>query len=409
MRARPRPTPPEAAAAGLRIAVEDEVLQAYLDGLAAGALHPRQATPLRIVYTAMHGVGHRFLARALRRAGFEGVAAVPTQADPDGAFRSVAFPNPEEKGAMDRALALAREVRAELVLANDPDADRLAVAVPDGDGYRMLSGNEIGFLLADDALAHDDAGGRRKLVVTTIVSSTLLGRMARDRGAAYAETLTGFKWIADAARRLESEDTRFVFGYEEALGYTVGRLVRDKDGIGAALRMAELCRALKARGRTLLDRLDEVLVAHGMSHQAQWAVMLAGAEGKQRIAAAMAALRDDPPATIGASPVVRIVDLERGVERGSDGGAAAFGRAGVPRIGRHAGDRAPQRHRAQDQVLPGAGRPGRDAGRGAGRPARPRRALRRHPAVPAEAPGPGLAPPPQEAPHRGRPSQPRPK
>jgi phosphomannomutase len=315
----PRPTPPDAAASGLRIAIEDDVLQAYLDGLAASALHPKDATPLRIVYTAMHGVGHRFLARALRRAGFEGVSAVPSQADPDGAFRSVAFPNPEEKGAMDRALALAREVRAELVLANDPDADRLAVAVPDGDGFRMLSGNEIGFLLADDALAHDEAGGRRKLVVTTIVSSTLLGRMAKDRGAAYAETLTGFKWIADAARRLESEDTRFVFGYEEALGYTVGRLVRDKDGIGAALRMAELCRALKARGKTLLERLDEVLVEHGMSHQAQWAVMLAGAEGKARIAAAMAALRQDPPRAIGESAVTRVLDLERGEERLADG------------------------------------------------------------------------------------------
>src|SRR5262249_51720935 len=180
---------------GLRRSIDDAVEAAYLDGLAQGAVHPSEATPLRIVYTAMHGVGHRIAGRAFRRAGFAGVALEPAQCDPDGSFRTVAFPNPEEKGAMDRSLALAAEVGAELVIANDPDADRLGVAVPDGNGFRMLSGNEIGWLLADDVLAHADTGGRRKLVVTTIVSSTLLSRMARDRGAAYDETLTGFEWI----------------------------------------------------------------------------------------------------------------------------------------------------------------------------------------------------------------------
>src|SRR6185503_16460610 len=146
------------------------------------------------------------------------------QTDPDGAFRTVAFPNPEEKGALDRALELAREVDAELILANDPDADRLGVAVKDpaGTGYRMLSGNEIGVLLADDALRHADTGGRQKLVITSVVSSSLLSRMAKDRGAAYAETLTGFKWIANAALAAEAEGKSFVFGYEEALGYSCG-------------------------------------------------------------------------------------------------------------------------------------------------------------------------------------------
>jgi phosphomannomutase len=225
---------------------------------------------------------------------------------------------------MDRALALAAEVRADLVLANDPDADRLAVAVPvpGGSGatrYRMLSGNEIGVLLADDALAHADTGGRMKLVATTVVSSTLLSRMARDRGAAYRETLTGFKWIADAALRAEAQGEAFVCGYEEALGYTVGPLVRDKDGIGAALRMAELCRYLAGRGLTLLDRLDELLLAHGMSHQVQWSLTLPGADGRARIAGAMAALRSRPPERIGESPVVRTLDAERGEERTPEG------------------------------------------------------------------------------------------
>ena len=186
-----RPAPADAAARGLRRLVDAgdaAVEEAYLDGLARATLHPGDAGPLRLAYTPMHGVGHRLAIRALARAGFEGVAAEPAQADPDGAFRTVSFPNPEEPGAMDRVLALAAETGAELVLANDPDADRLAAAVPDpsGRGYRMLSGNEIGVLLADDALEHAETGGRPKLVVTTVVSSSLLSRMARDRGARYA-------------------------------------------------------------------------------------------------------------------------------------------------------------------------------------------------------------------------------
>ena len=316
-----RVVPPDAALLGLRHIVDDSVEEAYLQGVRRATLHPPEATPLRIVYTAMHGVGHRLAIRVFRQAGFEGVAVVPTQADANGAFRTVAFPNPEEKGAMDRSLALAREIKAELILANDPDADRLGAAVLDpttGD-YRMLSGNEIGILLADDALAHADTKGRPKLVATTLVSSTLLSRMARDRGAVYAETLTGFKWIADAARKGEAAGQAFVFGYEEALGYTVGPLVRDKDGIGAAVRLADLARFLKRRGVSLLDRIDEILVAHGMSHETQWSVTLTDALGKKRIAAAMDALRADPPASLGESAVHRVLDLSTGEERAVGG------------------------------------------------------------------------------------------
>jgi phosphomannomutase len=202
------------------------------------------------------------------------------------------------------------------VLANDPDADRLAAAVPDpaGGGYRMLSGTEIGVLLADDALEHAETGGRPKLAVTTVVSSSLLSRMTRDRGARYRETLTGFKWIADAAIQAEREGVAFVMGYEEALGYSVGSLVRDKDGIGAALRLAELARHLKACGETLLGRVDQLLVRHGLSHQVQWSVTLPGAEGRARIDAAMAALRQSPPQRICASPIVRRLDGLSGEE-----------------------------------------------------------------------------------------------
>jgi phosphomannomutase len=314
-----RPAPADAAARGLRRLVDaaDTALeQAYLDGLARAAVHRGDERPLRLAYTPMHGVGHRLAIRAFARAGFEGVAVEPAQTDADGAFRTVSFPNPEEPGAMDRVLALAAETRAELVLANDPDADRLAAAVPDpsGKGYRMLSGNEIGVLLSDDALEHADTGGRPRLVVTTVVSSSLLSRMAKDRGARYQETLTGFKWIADAAIRAEAEGVAYVMGYEEALGYSYGPMVRDKDGIGAALRLAELTRHLASRGETLLGRLDDLLVRHGLSHQVQWSATLPGAEGRARIDAAMAALRSGPPQRIGESPVVRRLDGKAGEE-----------------------------------------------------------------------------------------------
>ncbi|MCG6928048.1 MAG: phospho-sugar mutase [Acidobacteria bacterium] len=313
-----RKTPAEAAPVGLRRlvdAADHTVEEGYLDALARAALHDPESTPLRIAYTALHGVGHRLVVRALARSGFVGVASVPSQSDPDGAFPTVRLPNPEEPGAMARVLTLAAETGAELVLANDPDADRLAAAVPaPGGGYRMLSGNEIGVLLADDAIEHADSGGRRKLVVTTVVSSGLLSRIARDRNVACRETLTGFKWIARAALEGEAAGQAFVLGYEEALGYTVGPVVRDKDGIGAALRLAELARFLKGRGQTLLGRMDELLVAHGLLHPVQWSVSLPGLEGRSRIRAAMEALRSRPLERIGQSPVVRTLDAAAGEE-----------------------------------------------------------------------------------------------
>lgn len=314
-----RMTPADAAGAGLRRMVDTtdrRVEDAYLAGLARESLHPPEGPSLRLAYTALHGVGHRLVVRALARAGFEGMATVASQADPDGTFPTVQFPNPEEPGAMERVLALAETTGAELVLANDPDADRLAAAVPDpeGSGYRMLSGNELGVLLADDAMEHAEVEGRQKLVVTTVVSSTLLSRMARDRKVSYRETLTGFKWIVKAALDAEERGEAFVFGYEEALGYCVSPLVRDKDGIGAALRLAELARHLKTGGRTLLGRVDELLVAHGLSHPVQWSVTLPGPEGKGRIDGAMKTLRARPLGEVGGSPVVRVVDAQAGLE-----------------------------------------------------------------------------------------------
>lgn len=306
--------PPDAAAAGLRLIIDDQLEQRYLNAVARMSSHATPATGterMRIVYTAMHGVGHRLTVRALARAGFDGVVAVPTQTDPDGTFRTVAFPNPEEKGALDLALDKARETDADLILANDPDADRLAVAVKVGAGeYRALSGNEIGVLLCHDALTTKSTGSSKKLVITTIVSSTMLSRIARDLGAEYEEVLTGFKWIANKAMEREKDGCWFCGGYEEAIGFSVGPIVRDKDGVGAAVRLAELARALKAQHKSLFDRLDELAVAHGLSHGTQWSVTMPGLDGLSRIASIMKAVRVEPLPALDGTRVVRVVDWQ---------------------------------------------------------------------------------------------------
>jgi phosphomannomutase len=230
----------------------EEIVTSYVDAVAS--LIGPGPRDLRIVHTAMHGVGTETLRAVFDAAGFGDVVPVPQQERPDPDFPTVSFPNPEEPGALDLALALARDVGADLVIANDPDADRCAVAVPLGDGgWRMLRGDEVGVLLADSLLRQ----GVRGTYATTIVSSSMLAALAAKNGVGYAETLTGFKWIARAA-------TDLVFGYEEALGYAVAPdLVRDKDGVSAALRVAELAASLKVAGSSLLTRLDELALEYG--------------------------------------------------------------------------------------------------------------------------------------------------
>ncbi|MGW6208597.1 phospho-sugar mutase [Streptomyces sp. NPDC055089] len=280
----------------------DEVLDAYLARtdavLAAGS--PRTA---HVVYTAMHGVGTSVLTAAFDRAGFPAPVLVAEQAEPDPAFPTVAFPNPEEPGAMDLAFATARRSDPDLVIANDPDADRCAVAVPDpavDGGWRMLRGDEVGALLA----AHLVRRGVSGVFAESIVSSSLLGRIAEKAGLGYEETLTGFKWIA----RVEG----LRYGYEEALGYCVDPDgVRDKDGVTAALLVAELASVLKEQGRTLLDLLDDLALEHGLHATDQLSVRV---EDLSVIADAMRRLRERPPAALGGLAVTSAEDLALGTE-----------------------------------------------------------------------------------------------
>ncbi|MGA4981691.1 phospho-sugar mutase [Streptomyces cellulosae] len=280
--------------------LDDTVLDAYLTRTDA-VLSKDSPRTARTVYTAMHGVGKDVLLAAFARAGFPAPDLVTEQAEPDPDFPTVAFPNPEEPGAMDLAFAKARETNPDLVIANDPDADRCAAAVKDGGDWRMLRGDEVGALLA----AHLVRRGATGTFAESIVSSSLLGRIAEKAGLPYEETLTGFKWIA----RVEG----LRYGYEEALGYCVDPDgVRDKDGITAALLLTELASELKSENRTLLDLLDDLAVEHGLHATDQLSVRV---KDLGLIAAAMRRLRDQPPTELAGLRITKAEDLSKGTDK----------------------------------------------------------------------------------------------
>lgn len=289
--------------------LDDDILEDYLDACVA-SIDPKSSRNLSVVHTAMHGVGSQPFLAAFTRAGFPQPTPVASQAEPDPTFPTVAFPNPEEPGAIDAALAVARAQQPDLVIASDPDADRCAVAVPDPEyasasdpqGWRMLRGDEVGALLGHRALQRivpTDQAGR---VANSIVSSRLLGAMARNVGVDHVETLTGFKWIARVPN--------LAYGYEEALGYcTAPAVTRDKDGISAGLAIAELAADLKAEGRTLLSVLDELAIAHGVHATDSFSIRVADLE---QIPTIMAGLRSAPATELAGSDVVEFDDLSDG-------------------------------------------------------------------------------------------------
>lgn len=267
---------------------------------------------LRIVHTALHGVGSTLAVRLLNEGGFTDVHSVPEQAGPDPDFPTVSFPNPEEAGALDLAFALAQQVGADVVLASDPDADRIALgAVHPGSGtWQTLHGDQVGALLGAHLAVRGGraarqpgaAGGMAPVFANSIVSSRMLAKIAAEAGIAHTETLTGFKWI--------SRVPGLAFGYEEALGYCVApELVRDKDGMSAGLLLAELAAALKAQGRTVWDALDELALAHGLHETSQISLRV---ERLADLEAMMARIRSAPPTVLAGSPVTTFTDLAVG-------------------------------------------------------------------------------------------------
>ncbi|MGC0143561.1 phospho-sugar mutase [Pseudactinotalea sp. Z1732] len=301
----PRHRDPAASARGSIEHLGPEVARAYVER--ALTTVPPGPRDLRIVLTPLHGVGVPLALEVLERAGFTDVTVVARQGQPDPDFPTVDFPNPEEPGALDLAIETAEDVGADLIIANDPDADRCSVAVPgvgaEG-GWRQLSGDEAGALLGEQAAATATAGpgADTAVLASSVVSSRLLAAIAHSHGLPYRATLTGFKWI--------SRVPDLVFGYEEAIGYCVDpQGVRDKDGITAALHLAALAARAKDAGATLMDSLDELARRHGLHATAPLSVRVADLA---LISAILASLRADPPTHLGGSAVVQVRDLNAG-------------------------------------------------------------------------------------------------
>jgi phosphomannomutase len=293
----------------------DEASHAYVTAVAARGRRAPGTPGLNVVYTPLHGVGDATLRAVLDAAGWPAPVPVAAQRQPDPAFPTVPYPNPEEPGVLDLARETAVRADADLVLANDPDADRLAVMVPGADGWRALSGDELGALLGDAVLARlargelaADPGGRPPVVATTVVSGSLLRRLADAAGVRCVTTLTGFKWIARAG----GADGALVYGYEQALGYAVRPdLVADKDGISAALLVLQLAGELASAGRRLTDRLDDLALAHGLHVTRERALRADGAAGLARLADAVERVRKEPPPLLAGQPVT-VTDLRAG-------------------------------------------------------------------------------------------------
>ncbi|TKB49794.1 phospho-sugar mutase [Ferrimonas sediminicola] len=305
----------QAEAQGLLTWLDTPFFDAYRRMVEASPLLSNHSQPqaISIAYTAMHGVGAEMAETLLADAGFDRVYSVAAQRQPDGTFPTVPFPNPEEPGAMDLVIAEAAKHRATLACANDPDADRLAVAARTDDGhYKMLTGDQVGILLGHYLLSHTTP--EQQLMGTSIVSSSLLEKLARAAGAGYYQTLTGFKWLTNVAMQRQDPEHRFLFAYEEALGYTVGEVVWDKDGLSALLAFAQMTAELAAQGMTLWDRLESIYRQHGLHLNAQRSIALdpaAPAVGDK--------LRADPPKRIAGQAVTAVDDLKASLRVYADG------------------------------------------------------------------------------------------
>ncbi|QWL08506.1 phospho-sugar mutase [Shewanella algae] len=305
----------EATKQGKLIWLQDDFYQDYRRGVFHADVLQHKTAPERVslAYTAMHGVGAEMAKTVLKDAGFTQVYSVAAQEKPDGDFPTVKFPNPEEKGAMDLVIAEAKQHQALLACANDPDADRLAVAVRRDDGeYQMLTGDQVGALLGHYLLSK--APANQRLLGTTIVSSTLLSKIAKAKGGEFYTTLTGFKWLTNVGMQRQSDSNKFLFAYEEALGYTVGSMVWDKDGLSALVAFAQLTAELAAQDKTIWDRLEELYRDYGLHLNNQ--VSIALKPGTPDIGAH---LRANPPESIAGMAVLVTEDLKSAERRYADG------------------------------------------------------------------------------------------
>lgn len=296
--------------------IGDEMDTAYLKAIKRERMDGERVkrSKLRMVYTPLHGAGGTMAIRALRDWGFREAFPVEEQMKVDGDFPTSASPNPEEGKALERAIELAKRVEAHLVLATDPDADRLGIAVNHNGVYRLMTGNQLCPLITEWVLAEGRRVGKLPTnpgVVTTIVTTALFGAVARKHGAGFAEVLTGFKWIAQQIREWESTGgPSFVYGAEESYGFMIGTHARDKDGIVASCVVAEMAAAAMEKGRTLYDELFELYAEHGPRHEWQKNVTMPGKDGAEKIQGILNRIRTNPPKEVGGVPVTRYINVD---------------------------------------------------------------------------------------------------
>lgn len=294
--------------------IGDELIEKYLETVKSRSIE-RVKGDLKVIYTPLNGTGNKPVREILKRIGIENVTVVPEQEFPDGSFPTAPFPNPEIRQAFECALSLSKTVPADLLLATDPDCDRVGIAVKDGDDFTLMSGNEVGACLLDYILSRRKANGtlpKDPVAVKTIVSTPLADKIAAKYGCKLISVLTGFKYIGEQAGILEAkgEQERFVFGFEESYGYLAGAYVRDKDAVVASMLICEMAAFYKNEGKTLLDVINGLYAEHGMVYSSQNSFTFEGAAGMKKMQSIMDDLRALPPKKIGENNVIAISDYE---------------------------------------------------------------------------------------------------
>ena len=313
----------EAVKSGLIEYVQDDVYTSYLEEVKKQQINPGicVGADLKVVYTPLNGCGNKLVRRVLKEIGVEDVTIVKEQEMPDGNFTTCPYPNPETKAALQKGLELCEVVKPDLLLATDPDSDRVGIAVKDSDGsYRLITGNEDGLMLTDYILSNRQANGtlpEKPVVVKTIVSSKLMEKLCKKYNAELKNVLTGFKYIGEVILNLEKkgEEGRYMFGFEESYGYLAGTYVRDKDAVVASMLICEMAATYKKQGKSLAQVIDKMYEDYGYYQNATLSFEFKGAEGMDKMAAIMAGIRENAPAEIAGFKVTGIADYKLSVEK----------------------------------------------------------------------------------------------
>ena len=311
------PTLEEGLASGSIRYIGEDCLEAFLDAVQQRSLSGGEKLDMKVVYTPLNGAGLECVTKILRRIGVEDVTVVPQQEKPDGHFPTCPYPNPEIREAMELGLALCRELKPDLLLGTDPDCDRMGVAVPEGDDYRLITGNEMGVLLLDYICRRRLENGtmpQNPVAVTTIVSTDMADAVAKEYGVELRRVLTGFKFIGEQIAMLEAEGQaqRYILGFEESYGYLSGTHVRDKDAVNASMLCCEMTAWYRARGKTLAQAMDALYRKHGFYRSELVSFTFEGAGGTAKMRAIMDTLRANPPKTLAGEPVTGVVDYQSG-------------------------------------------------------------------------------------------------